>query len=181
MFPWGWGGWLRSVALMRASLGTNSGHIFFKSLCVTLLIHFLFWLLKSWFGRKRKLPHILPKSNAPQSHVISPRTLGRPSLSTSLKGNSAPLPTRNSAWPCVWDAWAEGSEQQEATRADLCQGLRTVPGREPLTAPSPHWRCTNEQQISNEYLFASKLAKVLAQPGTSNRYVRIFHVLLTDK
>lgn len=155
---------------------------FLKSLCVTLLINFFFWPLTSWFGQKRKLPNTLPKNNTLQSHVISPHTLRCPSLSTSLRGNSIPLPTRNSAWPSVWDTWAGASLRSRRPHEQIySKGWELCPGREPLTAPSLHWRCTNKQQSSDEYLFASKLANVLAQPGTSNRCIRILHILLADK
>ena len=105
---------------------------FLKSLRVTLLIHFFFWLLTSWFGRKRKLPNILPKTNTLQSRVISPHTSGCPSLCSSSRGNSVPLPGGNSAWPCVWDAWAGASprsrrphEQIYSEGWELCRGQRT--------------------------------------------------------
>lgn len=167
---------------MSVSLGTNSGHIFFKSLCVTLLIHFLFWLLKVLIWKEEKVTkYIAKKQRSPKPRHLSPYF--RTSLSFYLleRKFSSSSSREFCLALCLGRVGLKGPEHQEATRADLCQGLRTVPGREPLTAPSPHWRCTNKQQISNEYLFASKLAKVLAQPGTSNRYVRIFHVLLTDK
>jgi len=71
---------------------------------------------------------------------------------------------------------AGGHMSRSTVRAENCAG-----GSEPLTAPSLHWRCTNKQQINDEYLFASKLANVLAQPATSNRYIRIFYLLIANK
>lgn len=121
--------------------GTNSGQIFLKSLPVTLLICFFFWLHKSWFGRKRELSNILSENNTPPKSCRLSLSFYHEKKSNFFSNHELCLALRlgHTGWRL--------SEEQEATGAGLWQRLWTVPRQ-----GSPH--CTilaleMDQQTAN--------------------------------
>lgn len=132
---------------------------YFKSLHVTLLILFFFWLLTSWFGREKKVTkYIAKKQHSPKQCRLSPyfrTSLSFCLLERKFRPSSSQEPSLALCWGQT--GWSL-SDEQGATRADLWRGLRAMAqqGTPHCTSPAPEtYQQRDCAKNSKEYLFAS--------------------------